>query len=220
MAEEKTKSLKEVEKKTEKPVKTAEFPKTKTEKLEEEKEYVIPLRAKWKKVPRYKRASKAIKTIKEFLVRHMRIRDRDLTKIKIDKYLNEAIWLRGIKKPPKKIKVKVKKDGDLVKVEIYDMPDKLKFKKARLEKREEKAQDFLDHKKAAAKKLEDKVKEQVPATEETTKEAEEKKKEEDEKKAAVVEAGEEQTKKAAKQAKHQTKTSKQPKRQQRKALAK
>jgi large subunit ribosomal protein L31e len=74
-----------------------------TEKIE--REYTIPLRHRWKIVPTYKRANKAVKAIKEFLVRHMKIRDRDLDKIKVDKYLNEAIWARGIKHPPSKIKV-------------------------------------------------------------------------------------------------------------------
>jgi len=43
-----------------------------------EREYVIPLRVEWRKVPKYQRAAKAIKAIKEFLVRHMKIYDRDL----------------------------------------------------------------------------------------------------------------------------------------------
>ena len=55
----------------------------KTEKIE--REYIIPLRARGKAVPRYKKTPKAIKTIKEFLARHMKIKDRDLSKIKIDK---------------------------------------------------------------------------------------------------------------------------------------
>ena len=54
---------------------------TKSDRIE--REYVIPLRIKWKNVPRYKKTNKAIRTIKEFLVRHMKIRDRDLNKIKI-----------------------------------------------------------------------------------------------------------------------------------------
>ncbi len=54
----------------------AKKPETKIEKIE--REYIIPLRIKWKKVPRYKRANKAIKAIKEFLVRHMKIRNKDL----------------------------------------------------------------------------------------------------------------------------------------------
>ena len=65
-----------------------------------EREYVIPLRRKVNIVPRYKKTPKAIKTIKEFIAQHMKVRDRDLKKIRIDRYLNEAVWARGIKKPP------------------------------------------------------------------------------------------------------------------------
>ena len=178
-----------------------------------DKEYTIPLKDKWKRVPRYKRANKAIKAIKEFLVRHMKIRDRNLEKIKIDKYLNEAVWFRGIKKPPIKIKVKAIKEGDIVKVELAEMPDKLKFKKLREEKREQKAIEKVDKKKSA-KVEETKEKEGAGKTEEDIKK-------EKEKKSAVVEAGQKRGKDAAKRAKHQVggKT-KQPKRQIRKALEK
>src|SRR3989344_4029137 len=97
----------------------------KTEKIE--REYIIPLQRKYKAVPRYKRANKAIKTIKEFLVRHMKIIDRDLKKIKIDNYLNDAVWSRGIKKPPRKIKIRAVKesgkDGEIVRVYLFEMPE-------------------------------------------------------------------------------------------------
>jgi len=103
-----------------------------------EREYVIPLRAEWSKVQSYKRANKAVKAIKKFLVRHMKIRDRDLRKIKIDKYLNEEVWHRGIKSPPIRIKVKARMDGENVIVELANPHEKLKFKKAREEKKEKK----------------------------------------------------------------------------------
>lgn len=182
-------------------------------KPENEREYIIPLRRKWKKVPRYKRANKAIKAIKEFLVRHMKIRDRDLKKIKIDKHLNEAVWFRGIRKPPVKIKVRAVKEGDIIRVEAAELSEKLKFRKARLEKREEKAMEFISKKKAAIKP-EEKLEEKVEKTEEE-------KKEEKEKAKAGEEATKELGKEAAKKVKHSDKTIKhQPKRRQRKALAK
>ena len=179
-----------------------------------EREYIIPLRNKWKRVPRYKKANKAIKAIKEFLVRHMKIRDRDLNKVKIDKYLNEEIWFRGIKKPPARIKVKAIKEGDIVKAKLAEMPEKLKFKKLREEKRDEKSMEILESK----KKTLDKLKEQPQKTEEKSEEKEEEAKE---KKAAVVESVEKMEKDIAKRVKHEVggKT-KQPKHQQRKALEK
>lgn len=197
--------------------KKIEEPKVKIEeKKEEGREYIIPLRKFWGKTARYKRANKAVKGVKRFLVRHMKIYDRDLSKIKIDKYLNEFIWARGIKKPPAKIKVRAIKKGDIVMVELAELPDKLKFKKARLEKREKKAAELGVKK----KKLVDRLKEGVAKESKPSEKTEEEKKEEKEKQAAVGVAAQAQAKKAAKKTKHETKVSKQPKRQVRQALAK
>ena len=83
-----------------------------------EREYVIPLRPKFQHVARYKKTPKAVKTIKEFLVKHMKVYDRDLNKIKLDKYVNELLWIDGIKNPPHKIKVKAVKEGDVFLVDL------------------------------------------------------------------------------------------------------
>ena len=176
-----------------------------------EREYTIPLREKCRPAPRYKKTPKAVKTIKEFLVRHMKIRDRDLNKIKIDNYLNEALWFRGIKNPPHKIKVKASKEGDNIRVELVEFPDKLKYKKLRQEKQEKSATQ------AAEKKKAEKPEEEIPVEQKT----QEQKAEEKEKAKAGEEATKQLEKTKAKQAKHETggKT-KQPKHQQRKALAK
>ena len=186
---------------------------TKTDKIE--REYIIPLRKEWKKVPRYKRANKAIKAIKEFLVQHMKIRDRDLRKIRLDKSLNEVIWARGIKKPPVKIKVKGIKEGDIVRTELAVVPEKLKFKKLREEKREKKAMQTVEKKKSMMAK----AKESMQKTPEIK--TEEEKKEEGEKAKSVEEAGKQMEKAAAKQVKHQISgKEKQQKHQIRKTLAK
>jgi len=198
-----------------------------------EREYIIPLRNKWKRVPRYKKANKAVKAVKEFIVKHMKIRDGDLNKVKVDTYLNEEIWFRGIRKPPAKIKVKAIKEGDIVKVELAELPVNLKFKKAREEKIEAKSMEILESKKKTLDKLKEQTKKPEEKPEEKTektkegeekpeekKEDETKKEEAKEKKAAVVESTEKMEKELAKKTKHQTKQSKQPKRQQRKALAK
>ncbi len=214
---------------------------TKTEKIE--REYVIPLRKKVKVVPRYKKTNKAVKTVKEFLARHMKIRDRDLKKIKIDKYLNEALWFRGIRKPPHKIKVKAVKEGEIVRAELSDMPEKLKFKKAREERKLREAKEMLEGKKSKMEKAKEVTekpteavapKEGVPSKEGKekqtaskedvlSKESKEKKVEEKEKKSAVVEAGAKMEKAAAQKTKHATQAAgkkTQQKHQVRKALAK
>ena len=190
---------------------------TKTDNFE--REYTSPRRVGWKKVPRYKRTNRAVTTVKEFLVRHMKIRDRDLKKIKINMYLNEALWFRGIRNPPSRIRVKAIRKGEIVSVELVEMVDKLKFKKAREEKMERNALELIQKKKTFMEKAKEGI--QKPQTKEEQKEEVEKKDEEKEKKAAVVEEGEKMEKAAAKQAKHLVggKT-KQPKHRQRKALEK
>ncbi len=164
-----------------------------------EKEYTIPLREKVRAVPRYKKTNKAVRTVKEFLARHMKIYDRDLNKIKLDKYLNEYLWFRGIRKPPYQVKVKAKKDGELVKVELADLPEKLKFKKAREEKRESKA------KKLEKKKPESEEKNEIKQeSEDKNKDGVDDKIEETEKKTAVIEAGQKFEKAEYKKQKHTT----------------
>ncbi|MDP7180832.1 MAG: 50S ribosomal protein L31e [Candidatus Woesearchaeota archaeon] len=80
--------------------------------------YNVPLRKGWLKAPKYKRAKKAVKTLKEFMVRHMKSDD-----IKIGLYANKEIWKRGIKSPPHHINVTAKKnDKDEVFVEIVGAP--------------------------------------------------------------------------------------------------
>ena len=113
----------------------ADKTKQKEPKLVLEREYIVPLRRGWLKVPQYKRATKAIKTLKEFLVRHMKVYDRDLRKIKIEGALNNEIRFRGMRKPPAKIKVLAKKfDDDTVQVTLVDIPEHVKYARLREDK--------------------------------------------------------------------------------------
>ncbi len=103
-------------------------------KVKLEREYIVPLRKGFMNVPHYRRAKKAVKILKQFMVRHMGIRDGDTRKIKVDIHLNNEIWFRGIKKPLNKVKVKAVKIGDIVNVSLADPADYVKFKMAREEK--------------------------------------------------------------------------------------
>src|SRR3989304_1747657 len=117
-----------------------EIKKPETEIGGKEREFIIPLRRKFKKTASYRRAPKAIRAIKEFLVRHMKIYDRNLKKIKLDRYLNEFIWTRGIKNPPAKIKIKAVVDGDFIRAELAELPERLKFRKEKQGKRGKKTE--------------------------------------------------------------------------------
>src|SRR3989344_5150740 len=88
-----------------------------------EREYIIPLRKEWSKVPRYKRAAKSVKAVKKFIVRHMKVPERDTKKVKLDVYLNNELWFRGTRNAYNKIKVKARKDGEIVNVELAEIPE-------------------------------------------------------------------------------------------------
>jgi large subunit ribosomal protein L31e len=176
--------------------------KTITEKLE--REYTIPLREKCRTVPRQKKAKKAIRVIKEFLVKHMQIYDRDLSKIRIEKSLNETVWARGIRHPPHKIKVKAIKEGDIVRVDAVEMPNKIKFKKIREEKRESEGKKVADKKKSLMEKAKEaREKKGEETAEDKDKDGIKDKKEEIESEKAVEESVDKMEKNMAKSAKHE-----------------
>ncbi|MCK4996789.1 50S ribosomal protein L31e [Candidatus Pacearchaeota archaeon] len=103
--------------------------------VELEREYIVPLKRGVLNVPHYRRAKKAVKVLKQFLAQHMKVRDRDLRKIKVDINLNNELWYRGIKKPASKIKVKAKKIDGIVYAELADVPETVKFHMVRMDKR-------------------------------------------------------------------------------------
>ena len=82
---------------------------------EDERIINIPLRAT-KMAPRTKRAKRAIKEVRENIMRHMKASE---DKVWIDTALNEKIWERGIQNPPSRITVKaVKFDDGTVEVSL------------------------------------------------------------------------------------------------------
>lgn len=113
---------------------------SKEEKIELQREYVVPMRRGFLKVPCYKKTNKAVTTLKQFIAKHMKVENRDLNKVKLDMYLNEEIWSRGIKNPLHKVKVKATKRAGIVYVELAEIPDFVKYKMQRAEKRSSKVQ--------------------------------------------------------------------------------
>jgi len=89
------------------------------EEIIEERFYTIPLGKAWI-VPPNKRAPKAIRIIREFIKRHMKLEARkeeeeveeEPKKVIISNEVNEKVWSRGIEKPPRKIRVRAVKDKD------------------------------------------------------------------------------------------------------------
>ena len=100
-----------------------------------ERVYNIPLRRETLKVPPFKKANKAAKTIRQFISKHMKSDN-----VAIGRYLNLKIWKHGAKNPPHHVKVNaVKDDQGKVFVELIDAPKeqpKVEEKKKSIKKEE------------------------------------------------------------------------------------
>jgi len=75
--------------------------------------YVVPLGVVYE-APPYRRAKKAVIVIREFATRHMKARQ-----VSIDVGVNQLIWARGIRHPPRRITLEMERDEDgVVKVRL------------------------------------------------------------------------------------------------------
>ncbi|ABR54977.1 Ribosomal protein L31e [Methanococcus vannielii SB] len=83
--------------------------------MEEERIYTIPLRDVTNKSPTTKRAPRAIRAIRAFLMKHMK---SDV--VKLDNSINEKVWERSLNKIPAKVRVKAVKEGDVVKATLIE----------------------------------------------------------------------------------------------------
>ncbi len=128
--------------------------------------YTIPLTDAWK-VPYKRRAKKAVSIIQKFAERHMKA---DPKNVRVGTQLNEAIWARGIKFPPRKVKVQVVpqeidvkgKKSTNVWVELEGV--KLELEKKKTEAPKKKEEKKTEAPKADAAKAE--VKTEAPKVEE------------------------------------------------------
>ncbi len=72
----------------------------------EERVYTIPFRKAWIS-PRGKRTPRVSRMLRDFAKRHMKTDN-----VQISNEVNEALWTRGIKKPPRRIQVRLAKDKE------------------------------------------------------------------------------------------------------------
>jgi len=151
----------------------------KENKVELTREYVVPMRRGFLKVPSYRKAKKAVLVLKQFVAKHMKVEDRDVRNVKVDMYLNEQIWHRGIKNPLHKVKIIATKMTDgIVYVKLAEMPKILEFKMQREAKRASKVtkanishDDKNDHTEESEKVKTDEQKTEEAEKEKATQEA-------------------------------------------------
>ncbi|OGS55898.1 MAG: 50S ribosomal protein L31e [Euryarchaeota archaeon RBG_19FT_COMBO_56_21] len=88
-----------------------------------ERVFTIPLKIT-KRVPKTKRAPRAIKEIKAFVRKHMGQKGRSAEEeeqkdVWVDYRLNELLWSRGIENPPSKVRVKaIRFEDGLIEVSL------------------------------------------------------------------------------------------------------
>ncbi|MDG7007691.1 MAG: 60S ribosomal protein L31 [Nitrososphaerota archaeon] len=82
--------------------------------------YVVPLGVVYE-APPYRRAKKAVAVLKAFATRHMKARQ-----VSIDVNVNELIWARGMKHPPRRLTLEMERDEDgVVTVRLPPEPEKV-----------------------------------------------------------------------------------------------
>ncbi len=98
------------------------------------------------------RAVRAINMIREFARHHMKVEE-----IKIEEELAHQIWARGVRRPPRKIRVRMTKTDDgYILVSQYDEEAESKVTP---EKDTKKVEDKVEEPSTEAKEVEDKVEE-------------------------------------------------------------
>jgi len=102
------------------PAEEEEKPEREEEEPVEERIYTVPLGKAWI-MPANKRAPRAMRMLKAFIKKHMKLEARKETeeeeeegpnRLIISNEVNLRIWSRGIEKPPRKIRVRAAKDKE------------------------------------------------------------------------------------------------------------
>jgi large subunit ribosomal protein L31e len=156
--------------------------------------------------PNNQRAKRAINMIREFATKHMKSEN-----IKIEEEVSHLVWARGIRNPPRKIRVKITKDDGNVIVSKYQEEKVVEETSKKGDKKSEGKQKKGDKKsdaksKKEEKKVEEKKTEETPKKVAKAPKKEEKKAEETPKK--VAETPEKEEKKST-----ESKTEKKPKKE-------
>lgn len=68
----------------------------------EERVVTVPLREA-NAQPSHERADRAVTIVREYLAKHFKV---ELDEVRLDASINEAIWARGRRKPPRKLRIR------------------------------------------------------------------------------------------------------------------
>lgn len=96
----------------------------------EEKIYTVSLNKAFDYL-RTKRVRRAVALLRKFVARHGKVAEKN---VRISAKLNTLMWINGVQKPPRKVKIRVVKEGEIAKAYLHDE----QVKKAEMKKEEKK----------------------------------------------------------------------------------
>ena len=118
--------------------------------------------------PKNQRAKRAINMIREFATKHMKSEN-----VKIEEEVSHLVWTRGIRHPPRKIRVKITKDDGNVIVSKYQEEKTAEETSKKSEKKSEgklkKGEKKVEEKKTTEKPKKEEIKTAEPKTEKKSK---------------------------------------------------
>lgn len=128
-----------------------------------ERTYVVPIRRDILKAPKYRRAKRAVSSVRDFLKQHMKSED-----VKLDDSINKKLWENGIKNPPGKIRVNVTKDSSgTVTATLFGTTKKIVEEK-KPAKKKERIEDKIEKEASVEEKVTEEKKASKKTAEKTT----------------------------------------------------
>jgi len=112
-----------------------------------ERIYTIPLSKAYDYI-RTRRTERAVKLLREFVARHMKV---ELEDVRISEGVNALLWRDSIQRPPRRVKVRVVKEGEMAKAWLPGEEEDMKKAEDARKKAEEEKKKEAD-KKAAKEK--------------------------------------------------------------------
>ncbi len=95
--------------------------------------------------PRITRARRAVNLLRKFIARHMKAAE-----VSISNTLNAEVWRNGIEKPPRTVKIKAVKDGEIAMAYLFGEEE---ANAARQKKKDEKRKASMDKRKGRLKRV-------------------------------------------------------------------
>ncbi|MDO8553288.1 MAG: 50S ribosomal protein L31e [Candidatus Micrarchaeota archaeon] len=105
-----------------------------------ERLYTVPLGKAYEHI-RTKRTRRTVKILRKFLARHMKVKE---TLVKLSIALNNSMWVHGMQKPPRNVKIRAIKEQDLV--HAYLSTEKIEDKKKETKKEGKKEEQKVESK--------------------------------------------------------------------------